>query len=303
LFLKVRHFFQKNKKTLELRAQTQTTGFAREIIIVSDSDGLYSVQVWGKKEFRLLEKLRTPEQRQFLRKRADSGIVAVIFAEGYSFPRPVLEEALKKKMALLTSPLSQKKCQDRLEHFCYSSLGKIIPGGLLEIFGMGVMIAGDSGVGKSESALELISRGHRFISDDVTKCWISNGKLLGEAPEISRHFMEIRGLGIINIMEIFGAQAICPQAEIKLVIKLQRWKEGKEYDRMMLEFPRKFDILCINVPQLRIPVAPGRNLSNLIEVACKAHALREKGYHAPQDIEKRLDRALSNKKRGKRQPS
>jgi HPr kinase/phosphorylase len=265
--------------------------------------GLFSVQVWGKKEFRLLEKLRTSDQRQFLRKRADSGIVAVIFADDHSFPRPVLEEAQKKKMALLTSPFSQKKCQGSVENFCYSSWGKIIPGGLLEIFGMGVLIAGDSGVGKSESALELISRGHRFVSDDVTKCRISKGKLLGEAPDISRHFMEIRGLGIINILEIFGSQAICPQAEIKLVIKLQRWKEGKEYDRMKLKFPRKFDILGIKVPQLSIPVAPGRNLSNLIEVACKVHVLKEKGYHAPQDIENRLDRALSNKKRGKKQPS
>jgi len=214
-----------------------------------------------------------------------------------------MAEAKRKKIALVTSTFPRKKCKDVVESFCDAAGGKIIPGGLLEIFGMGVLILGDSGVGKSESALELISRGHRFVSDDVTKCWVSKGRLMGEAPDISRHFMEIRGLGIINILEIFGSQAICSQAEIKLVIKLQRWKEGKEYDRMKLRFPRKFDIFGVKLSQLRIPVASGRNLSNLIEVACRVHALREKGYHAPEEIEKRLNRALSDNKRRKRRSS
>ncbi len=238
-----------------------------------------------------------------MREKVDSGVVIIIFAGGHSFHSPVVAEAKRKKIALVTSTFPRKKCQDAVESFCDAAGGKVIPGGLLEIFGMGVLILGDSGVGKSESALELISRGHRFVSDDVTKCWVSKGRLMGEAPDISRHFMEIRGLGIINILEIFGSQAICSQAEIKLVIKLQRWKEGKEYDRMKLRFPRKFDIFSVKVPQLRSPVAPGRNLSNLIEVACRVHALREKGYHAPEEIEKRLNRALSDNKRRKRRTS
>lgn len=282
-----------------MNAVTKTTGFSRDIIPLADKGEIFSVQIWGKNESRLLEKMRTLDQRKLLRKKADLGIVAVIFADGHSFPSPVLEEAISKKIALMTSPLSQKKCRNSVENFFYASRGKIIPGGLLEIFGMGVLIFGDSGVGKSESALELISRGHRFVSDDVTKCRISRGKLIGEPPDISRHFMEIRGLGIINILEIFGSQAISPQVEIRLVIKLQRWKEGKEYDRMRLKFPRKFDILGVKVPQMTIPVAPGRNLSNLIEVGCKVHALEEKGYRAPREIEKKLDRALSGKKNRK----
>jgi len=235
-----------------------------------------------------------------LREKADSGVVIIILAGDHSFPSPIVEEAKKKKIALVASTFPRKKCQEVVESLGDASGGKVIPGGLLEIFGMGVLIIGDSGVGKSESALELISRGHRFVSDDVTKCWVSKGRLMGEAPDISRHFMEIRGLGIINILEIFGYQAICSQSEIKLVIKLQKWKEGKEYDRIRLRFPRKFDIFGVKVPQLRIPVASGRNLSNLIEVACRVHALREKGYHAPEEIEKRLNRALSNKKSRKR---
>jgi HPr kinase/phosphorylase len=177
----------------------------------------------------------------------------------------------------------------------------IITGGLLRVFGLGVLIIGDSGIGKSESALELISRGHRFISDDVTECHVQNGRLVGIAPEVSHHFMEIRGLGIINIKEIFGAKAVSAREEIRLVIRLQRWEKGKTYDRMGLEFARDKKIANVLVPQITIPVAPGRNISTLIEVACKVYLLRETGYHAPQEIIERLNKTLVDKKKKKRQ--
>lgn len=178
----------------------------------------------------------------------------------------------------------------------------IIPGGLLRVFGLGVLIVGDSGIGKSESALELITRGHRFISDDVTECYVENGRLFGAAPEVSHHFMEIRGLGIINIKEIFGARSVSSLEEIRLVIKLQRWEEGKTYDRMGLEFALDRKIADVSVPQITIPVAPGRNISTLIEVACKVYLLRETGYHAPREIIERLNKTLLDKKNKKERP-
>jgi HPr kinase/phosphorylase len=176
----------------------------------------------------------------------------------------------------------------------------IIPGGLLRVFGLGVLIVGDSGVGKSESALELVTRGHHFISDDVTECQVEDDRLVGVAPEVSRHFMEIRGLGIINIKEIFGSKAVSARAEIRLVIKLQRWEEGKTYDRIGLEFARDQKIVDVTVPQVTIPVAPGRNIATLIEVACKVFLLRETGCHDPQEIIERLDRNLLDQKNIKR---
>lgn len=278
---------------------TRTRGFSREITPPLGPDDAGPIQLWGKKEFQALEEAPESDQKKFLKKNAEAGVI--ILTGGHSFSPAVVEEAKRRDIVLWTSPLSRKRCQEAIDESGLSSKGKIIPGGLLEIFGMGVLIVGDSGVGKSESALELISRGHRFVSDDVTECWVSQGKLMGKPPDISRNFMEIRGLGVINILEIFGSQALCPRTEIKLVIKLQRWKEGKEYDRMGLKFPRRFDIFGVKVSQLKIPVAPGRNLSNLIEVACRLHALREKGYHAPKEIEKRLNRALSGPKRTKKQ--
>jgi HPr kinase/phosphorylase len=170
----------------------------------------------------------------------------------------------------------------------------VISGGLLQIFGLGVLIVGDSGIGKSESALELIARGHRFVSDDVVHVRrTASGRLIGKAPTLSRFFMEIRGLGIINIKEIFGAKSIGRQSPIDLVIRLKKWHRKREYDRLGLRFPEDLEVLGEKIPQLNIPVAPGRNIATLIEVACKVHILRKRGYHASLEIVKKLERALS----------
>ncbi len=166
--------------------------------------------------------------------------------------------------------------------------------GLLKIFDVGTLVMGDSGIGKSESALELIARGHRFIADDVVRIRKQpNGTLYGSAPALSRNFMEIRGLGIINIKEIFGARSVARGARVDLIVKLKKWRRGFEVDRLGLKTADDQCVLGRRVPQIAIPVAPGRNIATLIEVACKVHLLRARGYHAPDEIVKRLDRALS----------
>ena len=169
-----------------------------------------------------------------------------------------------------------------------------LSGGLLRVYGVGALIIGDSGIGKSESSLELIARGHKFVSDDVVNVRrVGHGRLVGAAPPLSRNFREIRGLGIINIKEIFGPKSISRESRIDLIIRLKKWRHGLEPDRLGLKLPEDEVILGEKVPQLFIPVAPGRNIATLIEVACKVHLLREKGYHAPHEIMKRLDKALS----------
>ncbi len=172
----------------------------------------------------------------------------------------------------------------------------IFPGGLLQMFGLGVLIIGDSGIGKSECALELISRGHLFVSDDVTSFFNDDSEgLLGTAPEFSRNFMEIRGLGIINIKEIFGVKSLCSQTKVDLVIQLKRWEEGREYDRLGLEFPDGYEIMGQKVSQIIIPVAPGRSIATLIEVACKVYICRQDGYFAPKELIQRMDQVLTQK--------
>lgn len=172
----------------------------------------------------------------------------------------------------------------------------VISAGLLKIFGVGTLIIGDSGVGKSESSLELIARGHKFVSDDVVEIFRDErGLLHGRSPRLTRNFMEIRGLGIINIKEIFGARAILEETPIDLVIRLKKWSKKMEIDRLGLKFPEDFRLAGMTVPQLHIPVAPGRNIATLIEVACRVFVLRKKGYEAAQDIVRRLDRKLARK--------
>jgi HPr kinase/phosphorylase len=223
------------------------------------------------------------------------GVSGVIFASGTN-PTPVIKnEAEKRKIALLLAGASKKKCQEVVREYISSlSVSRmIIPGGLLRMFGLGVLITGDSGVGKSESALELISRGHKFISDDV--CLVEkdrDGKIVGKAPRVSRHFMEVRGLGIIDIQKIFGSRAVCRQSRIGLVIELKKWEEGKEYDRLGLKSPQEFRVLGQKISRISLPVGPGRNISTLIEVACKVQYWRERGYRAPEEMLKRVDRVL-----------
>jgi len=170
----------------------------------------------------------------------------------------------------------------------------VVSGGLLHMYGLGVLIIGDSGIGKSESALELIARGHRFISDDVVHVRaLPGGRVIGKAPSLSRYFMELRGLGIINIREIFGPASIRLQSPIDLAIRLKKWHRKKEFDRLGLRFPEDCIILNERIPQLNIPVAPGRNIATLIEVACKVHLCRKRGYLASREIARRLDRAIA----------
>ena len=173
----------------------------------------------------------------------------------------------------------------------------VISAGLLKIFGVGTLIIGDSGIGKSESSLELIARGHKFISDDVVEIFEDgHGRLQGRSPRLTRNFMEIRGLGIINIKEIFGPPALLDKAPINLVVRLKKWSKKIEVDRLGLKFQEDYLLAGRRIPQLHIPVAPGRNIATLIEVACRAFLLRQRGYEAARDVIRQLEKRLSVKR-------
>jgi HPr kinase/phosphorylase len=173
----------------------------------------------------------------------------------------------------------------------------VISAGLLKIFGVGTLIIGDSGIGKSESSLELIARGHKFISDDVVEIFEDeHGQLQGRSPRLTRNFMEIRGLGIINIKEIFGPPALLDKAPINLVIRLKKWSKKMEVDRLGLKFPEDYLLAGRRIPQLHLPVAPGRNIATLIEVACRVFLLRQRGYEAARDVIQQLEKRLSVKR-------
>ena len=294
--LRIKDFFQKTEKSLKLKPVLGKTGFERKINPTSLQKEIWPVQVWGKKEINRLKSFFEKRRKCFLEENINKNSACVILAEGFSFHPETVAEAKKIGLALFQSQLPRRRCQEQVNRFFISSVlsPTIIPGGLLTIFGLGVLITGDSGIGKSESALELILRGHRLVSDDVTQVRrTTTGKLMGQSPQISRYYMEIRGLGIINIKEILGERSLCRKSELDLIINLKAWEEGREYDRLGLKFPKDCTILGQRIPQINIPVAPGRNIATLIEIACKVHILKKKGYLAPLELTKKIKRALS----------
>lgn len=292
----IKDFFRKTEEALKLRAVLGKTGFERKINPTSVQKKIWPVQVWGKKEIKKLKSVSEKRRKSFFKENINKNTACLILAEGLAFYPETVTEAKKKGLALFESQLTRRKCREQVKRFFTSSFlsPTLIPGGLLSIFGLGVLITGDSGIGKSESALELISRGHRFVSDDVTRVRkTTTGKLMGQSPPLSRYFMEIRGLGIINIKEIFGERRICRNSVLDLIINLKAWEEGREYDRLGLRFPEDCNILGKKIPQINVPVGPGRNIATLIEIACKVHILRKKGYFAPLELTTKIRRALS----------
>jgi HPr kinase/phosphorylase len=293
--LQVCHFYQKAKIPLELRPVSGRVGFLKSIPLSPSRQNSLLVEVWGKREMRKIERMSLDQKKAFIQDRIRP-LPCLILTDGLSYPQDITKKAKEWRIALFVTELSKEKSKAQLRKLfpVSESPQHMLSGGLLHIFGRGVLILGDSGVGKSECALELISRGHLFVSDDVVQIQKDqDGKLIGSAASLSRNFMEIRGLGIINIKKIFGEGSICQHTRIDLVIMLKRWKAGKEYDRLGLEFPETQTILDVDVPKITIPVAPGRNIATLIEVACKVYMLKQKGYHAAREITEKLDRALA----------
>jgi len=164
---------------------------------------------------------------------------------------------------------------------------------LLDVYGVGTLLIGKSGVGKSECALELVERGHRLVADDMVNLRLSRGKFLtGSSSEIIRHHMEIRGLGIINIKNIFGVGAVRDQKRVSLVVTLERWSQSKEYERLGLE-EQTYTILGVSLPHLIIPVRPGRNIPILVEVAALNQREKRMGINSAQEFNKKLIRSMS----------
>jgi HPr kinase/phosphorylase len=169
---------------------------------------------------------------------------------------------------------------------------ELLHGVLLDILGLGVLIVGESGIGKSECALDLVVRGHRLVADDTVEVRRrAETILIGTCPELTRHHMEIRGLGVINIQDLFGIASTRTSKRIELVVQLERWESRRDYDRLGLNEER-YDILNLPLPLIRMPVAPGRNLAILVEIAARNQLLRARGHHAARKLADRLEHQL-----------
>jgi HPr kinase/phosphorylase len=167
-----------------------------------------------------------------------------------------------------------------------------IHGVLVDILGIGILLLGPSGIGKSEIALDLVVRGHRLVADDIVHIRKKAGFVFGSGSGIIRHHMEIRGLGIINIKDLFGVAAVRETKKLELVVELVEWNADEEYDRLGLD-ERRYSVLDVAVPVVRLPVRPGRSLSTIIEVAARNQLLKLQGHHSAREFQERLNRAIA----------
>lgn len=250
----------------------------------------------GKQEHTYLEKL-DPEARY----KALEGLImrrpcALVICHQVIPHTELLELAEKYDVNIFTSDMDTSEFMAQLISSLHVHLAprKTIHGVLVEVYGEGLLITGDSGIGKSETALELIKRGHRLIADDAVEIKkISHNNLVGEAPALIRHYMEFRGLGVINARYIFGVGAVKSTQTIHLVVNLENWDEYKPYDRLGVE-SETTDILGVAVPSVTIPVRPGRNLAVILELAAMNNRQKKLGYNAAIDLERMHDQCIDN---------
>ena len=237
------------------------------------------VQILGGTEINFINKLSTRERSDVLDRITSRKLCCLIVTKGLTIPSDVVEKIDKAAVPLLQTDMVSSDFINVISRFLEERLAPrlSIHAVFIDVYGLGVLIQGDSGVGKSECALDLVVRGHRLVSDDIVEIKKVEGRLVGSSPEMFRYHMELRGLGIINIKDLFGVAAVRYKKEIEMVIELSRWEEGKEYDRLGVQ-NRTYKLMDVDIPYLIMPVAPGRNLAILVEVASRNHLLRLKGY-------------------------
>ena len=248
------------------------------------------IQVIGKAEYMYLKGL-SPESR---RKCFDDLFLydipaLVISRELECFPE-CLESAKEHEKTLLRSSETTVDFTSHTIEYLNRALAPCVTrhGVLLDIYGEGVMITGDSGVGKSEAAIELIMRGHRLVADDAVELRRISNQLIGTAPEVIRHYIELRGIGVIDVRQLFGMRAIKVESQLDLVVHFEQWDNTKFYDRLGIE-DHFTEILDTQVPIVTIPVRPGRSLASIVEVAAMNNRQRKFGYNAAQELARRVD--------------
>jgi HPr kinase/phosphorylase len=252
------------------------------------------ILILGESEIRYLEGLASSSRVDALRRILAHDIPAVMVTNNLASPPELSLEAERAGVPLLSTSAPTAYAIAKVSAILEDSLAErtLMHAVLMDILGLGVLIVGESGIGKSECALDLIVRGHRLVADDTVEIRRrAESVLIGTCPDLTRHHMEVRGLGLINIKDLFGVAATRSSKRVELVVQLERWEPGREYERLGLD-DLHYEVLGLRVPLLRMPVAPGRNVSILVEVAARNQLLRSRGHHAARKLAARLERQL-----------
>ena len=252
------------------------------------------VLVFGESEVRYLENLASPARTERLRQALALDFPCILITGGFAPPPEMTLEAEHHGVPLLKTPVITPVAIARLTSILEDSLAErtVMHAVLMDILGLGVLIVGESGIGKSECALDLIVRGHRLVADDTVEIRRrSETILIGTCPELTRHHMELRGLGLINVKDLFGIASTRSSKRVELVVHLERWDSSREYERLGLD-DDYYEVLGLRVPLIRMPVAPGRSIAILVEVAARNQLLRSRGHNAARLLADRLDERL-----------
>lgn len=250
--------------------------------------------VFGESEVRYLAALDRLARVDVIRRVFDRGVPCVLITKRQTAPHDLAIEAEQRDVPLLVTSLPTPQAIAKITTLLDDRLAPRanFHGVLLDILGLGVLIIGESGIGKSECALELIGRGHRLVADDAVEVRRrAESVIIGTCPALTRHHMEIRGIGLINVRDLFGVSSTRASKRVELVVQFERWDETREYERLGLD-ETFFDVLGVPISTVQMPVAPGRNLAILVEVAVRNHLLRTRGQHAARTLAERLDRQL-----------
>jgi HPr kinase/phosphorylase len=307
-------FFESNKSRAKLTSMNGEVGFQKVIrdksihrpgLALAGYVELFTydrVQIFGNTEVRYLKHLSLKERVKAFGTIFKFDLPCIIISGDNTIDEELIEIATRHGVAVFKTPLETTKLVYFLGDFLDDQFSPqtVIHGSFIDVYGIGVLLVGRSGIGKSEVALDLVERGHRLVADDVIMITRKGeGILIGAGTDVVKHFMEIRGLGLIDVRSIFGIRSIRFQKRAELIVELQEWKGDVEYTRTGLDH-ENISILGVEIPHVKLPIFPGKNITVIVEVIALDYLLKHYGYDAAREFAKRLDAAIAEKSKSRR---
>ena len=296
--LKMSRLSQEYGDNVLLEKEIKTSDISRPGLEMTGYFDFYTperIQLIGMKEWSYLMKMSSHNRHQVLLKMFQPETPVIIIARNLEIPKEMISAADEKQIAILRSKTSTSRLSGEISSYLDSRLAErtSVHGVLMDIYGMGVLIQGDSGIGKSETGLELVKRGHRLVADDRVDIYAKDEVTLwGEPAEILRHLLEIRGVGIIDVMSLYGASAVKDSSQVQIAVYLENYDTQKTFDRLGND-TEELEVAGVRIPRIRIPVKTGRNISVVIEAAAMNYRAKQMGYDATKIFEERLTDLIS----------
>lgn len=258
------------------------------------------IQIIGNTETQFLENLSKNKQISAFRNLMQFQIPVIFLTDGNQLPDYLLVIAEEAGIPVYSTPYETTRFMYLLRDFLDDqfALQTVVHGAMVDVYGIGILIVGRSGIGKSEVALDLVERGHRLVADDVVMLTKKSSVLMGSATEMSKHFMEIRGLGIVDVMKMFGIRSVRYQKRLEVVMELTLWEDNLEVNRTGLDHDT-VNLLDVEVPFIQLPITPGKNITVIAEVIAMNHLLKHYGYDAAQAFQNRIQNSIAAKSKGK----